>query len=159
VSGRARGGKQTSHSAFKLSMETRIPPQYTDQDITARNRDVVLRWLDGASPKAIAPRYNLVEGEVEVILESPEGKRIREEIRSRAVEQTLERFDTATPRSLEELVRIRDTSEDEETRRKASLDILSFSSIKKKSESEGNMGVELVKLTAQLAKDLAEKKE
>jgi len=105
VSGRARGGKQTSHSAFKLSMETRIPPQYTDQDITARNRDVVLRWLDGASPKAIAPRYNLVEGEVEVILESPEGKRIREEIRSRAVEQTLERFDTATPRSLEELVR------------------------------------------------------
>jgi len=99
-----------------------------------------------------------MEGEVEVILASPEGKGIREEIRNRAVEQTLERFDTATPRSLEELVRIRDTSEDEETRRKASLDILSFSSIKKKAENEGNMGVELVKLTAQLAKELAEKK-
>ena len=151
-------GKQTSHSAFKLLMETQIPPQYTDQDLTARNRDVVLRWLDGVSPKDIALRYSLSTGEVDTIIESPEGKKIREEIRSRAVEHTLERFDTATPRSLEELVRLRDTSEDEETRRKASLDILSFSSIKKKAENEGNMGVELVKLTAQLAKELAEKK-
>lgn len=130
----------------------RVPGQY-DQEEKARNRDIVLRWLEGQGVAKVAELYHLPPEAVSEIIDSAEGKRLREEVRQRAIDYTLERFDTSAPESLEMLVRLRDQSGDEKMQRLAALDILEYSSLKKAKEADSNIGADLIRGIAKLAKE------
>ena len=140
-------------------MFPRMPGQYNPHDTEARTRDIVMRWVEGIDAITVAARYQITPEEVMVVVDSAAGKRLREEIRQRAIDFTLERFDAAAPRNLEVLVNLRDHSDDEKMQRMAALDLLEFSSLKKKSELDGNIGADLIRGIAKLAKEVAEEKE
>lgn|SRR3990167_1999857 len=138
----------------------RIPDQYNPHpsDNKARDRDITLRWLEGSGIDQVAQRYGLEPEEVKRIIDSKEQKELRADLRQRAIEYTLERFDATAPRNLEILVTLRDKSDDEKMQRMAALDLLEYSSLKKKGEEDGNIGAELFRGIAKLAKEVADDK-
>jgi len=137
-------------------MMPRVPEHYNKGQDKARNRDIVLRWAEGQGVDLVAKLYEIEPGEVARILDLPDSKKLREELRQRAIEHTLERFDVASAKSLEHLIRLRDESEDEKMQRLAALDILEYSSLTKAKESEGNLGAELIRGIARMAHEAAE---
>lgn len=143
-------------------MFPRVPDQYESssnlQSTEARDRDITLRWLEGVGIDQVARRYDLTADQVEEILKAAPQKQLREEVRQRAVDYTLERFDATAPKNLEVLVQLRDHSDDEKMQRMAALDLLEYSSLKKKSGEDGNIGADLIRGIAKLAKEQMEAK-
>lgn len=143
------------------SVEPRMPPQYDTDERTkdARERDIVLRWFEGIGAVDVGLRYGIEPEAVLAIVNSPKHKKLRDEIRQRAIDYTLERFDHTAPQNLEILVKLRDHSVDEKMQRLAALDLLEYSSLKKSKESnDSNIGAELVRGLASLARELDPKK-
>lgn len=139
-----------------------MPPQYDTDERTkdARERDIVLRWFEGIGAVDVGARYDIEPEEVLAIVQSPKHKKLRDEIRQRAIDYTLERFDNSAPQNLEILVKLRDHSVDEKMQRMAALDLLEYSSLKRSKESaEANIGAELVRGLTALAREQSPKKE
>jgi len=139
----------------------RVPDQFNPhpQDYKVRDRDITLRWLEGMGVDEVAKRYDIPPDEVRHILDSPAQKELREAVRQRSIDYTLERFDATAPQNLEKLVSLRDKSDDEKMQRMAALDLLEYSSLKKKAEGDGNIGAELFRGIAKLAKEVTKEKE
>ena len=148
---------RTNSNEIDMSIEPRIPGQYEGNEV-ARNRDIVLRWSEGQGAQAVGNLYGISPEEVLGVVSSKEGQALRDEIRKRAIEYTLERFDATAPQNLELLVKLRDHSDDEKMQRMAALDLLEYSSLTKAKEGDGNVGAELFKGLAKLAKEIVEEK-
>ena len=142
-------------------MFPRVPDQFDplSQSTEARDRDITLRWLEGMGVEQVGKRYDLQPEQVEAIINSAASKKLREEVRQRAIDFTLERFDATAPQNLEALVKLRDHSDDEKMQRMAALDLLEYSSLKKKVGEDGNIGADLIRGIAKLAKETMEEKE
>ena len=143
-------------------MVPRIPPQFdtSARSTEAKERDMVLRWFEGQGTESVAALYGKTPDEILAIIESPRWKKFRDEIRQRAIEYTLERFDQTAAKNLELLVELRDHSEDEKIQRLAALDLLEYSSLKKAKDLDGeNRGAEMIRAVTALAKELKENKD
>lgn len=127
-------------------MIPKVPPQFDPENIEARNRDIILRWVEGCNPEAVAKRYGIPPDAVLEIVHSAAGQKLVTEIRDRILEATAKRFDAATGKSLEKLVELRDESQDERMQHQASVDIIKFSSLGRKDAVQVDLGPELIRL-------------